>query len=68
VNEKLQKLVDEMVERGVRFPEATREFERRFIRAALASADGQRARAAEALGVTRQGLAKMMRRLGLDGR
>jgi DNA-binding NtrC family response regulator/tetratricopeptide (TPR) repeat protein len=50
------------------FETAREEFERRFVRAALARADGQRARAAEALGITRQGLAKMMRRLGLDGR
>ena len=41
-------------------------FERRFVRAALASADGQRARAAAGLGITRQGLTKMMRRLGID--
>lgn len=53
---------------GGTFEAAREEFERRFIRAALASADGQRARAAQALGVTRQGLAKMMRRLGLDTR
>jgi DNA-binding NtrC family response regulator len=52
---------------GTTFEEARQEFERRFVKAALASADGQRARAAEALGITRQGLAKMMRRLGLDG-
>jgi DNA-binding NtrC family response regulator/tetratricopeptide (TPR) repeat protein len=49
------------------FESAREEFERRFVGAALARANGQRARAAEALGVTRQGLAKMMRRLGLDG-
>jgi transcriptional regulator with GAF, ATPase, and Fis domain len=49
------------------FEAARADFERRFIKAALATADGQRSRAAEALGVTRQGLAKMIRRLGLDG-
>ena len=48
------------------FEAARQEFERRFVKAALAKADGQRARAAEALGITRQGLAKMMRRLGLE--
>ena len=42
------------------------EFERRFIRAALAGANGQRAKAAQALGITRQGLAKMMRRLRIE--
>ena len=49
------------------FGAAREEFERRFVRAALASANGQRARAAEVLGVTRQGLAKMIRRLRIDG-
>jgi len=49
------------------FEAAREEFERRFVRAALATAHGQRARAAEALGVTRQGLAKMIRRLGIEG-
>ncbi len=52
---------------GGTFEAAREEFERRFIKAALATANGQRARAAQALGVSRQGLAKMMRRLGLDG-
>ena len=45
------------------FEAARHEFERRFVRAALAHAGGQRARAARTLGVSRQGLAKMMRRL-----
>lgn len=48
------------------FEAAREEFERRFVRAALASAHGHRTRAAEALGVTRQGLAKMIRRLGIE--
>ena len=48
------------------FEAAREEFERRFVSAALAKADGQRARAAAALGITRQGLAKMLRRLGLE--
>jgi transcriptional regulator with GAF, ATPase, and Fis domain len=45
---------------------AREEFERCFIRAALATAQGRRARAADALGVTRQGLSKMMRRLRIE--
>jgi DNA-binding NtrC family response regulator/tetratricopeptide (TPR) repeat protein len=51
---------------GGSFGAAREEFERRFVKAALASANGQRPRAAAALGVTRQGLAKMLRRLGLE--
>ena len=48
------------------FEAAREEFERRFVRAALAQAGGQRQIAARALGVSRQGLAKMMRRLGIE--
>jgi DNA-binding NtrC family response regulator len=48
------------------FEAAREEFERRYVRAALARAGGQRSRAARALGVSRQGLAKMLRRLGIE--
>ncbi len=48
------------------FEAARQEFERRFVRAALAHAGGQRARAARTLGLSRQGLAKMMRRLRIE--
>jgi DNA-binding NtrC family response regulator len=47
------------------FEAAREEFERRFVRAALAQAGGRRGKAAQALGVSRQGLAKMLRRLGI---
>lgn len=46
--------------------EARRAFERRFVRAALARAGGRRAQAAAELGLSRQGLAKLLRRLGLE--
>jgi DNA-binding NtrC family response regulator len=49
------------------FGAAREEFERRFVVAELARAGGHRAKAARALGVTRQGLAKMMKRLGVEG-
>ncbi|MEO7274547.1 MAG: sigma 54-interacting transcriptional regulator, partial [Vicinamibacterales bacterium] len=48
------------------FEAARVEFERRYVRAALARAGGARSSAARALGVSRQGLAKMLRRLDLD--
>jgi transcriptional regulator with GAF, ATPase, and Fis domain len=51
---------------GSSFEVAREEFERRYVRAALAQAGGQRLATARALGVSRQGLAKMMRRLGID--
>ena len=51
---------------GVTLEQARRVFETRFVRAALARAGGHRGRAAAELGVTRQGLAKLMGRLGVD--
>jgi transcriptional regulator with AAA-type ATPase domain len=48
------------------FEAARADFERRFVRTALAQAGGQRARAAQALGVSRQGLAKMIKRLKIS--
>ncbi len=49
-----------------RLEEARRTFEERFVRAALARSGGHRARAAAELGVTRQGLTKLMSRLGIS--
>jgi DNA-binding NtrC family response regulator len=48
-----------------RLDEARRLFEERFIRAALVRTGGHRARAATELGVSRQGLTKLMCRLGI---
>jgi transcriptional regulator with PAS, ATPase and Fis domain len=45
---------------------ARREFEIRFVRAALARANGRQALAARDLGVSRQGLSKLLARLGLQ--
>jgi len=49
-----------------RLDEARRTFEERFVRAALVRTGGHRGRAAAELGVTRQGLTKLMTRLGLS--
>ena len=51
---------------GSTFEAARTDFERRYVRAALAQAGGHRLRAARALGMSRQGLAKMLRRLRID--
>ncbi len=48
-----------------RLDAARRSFDERFVRAALVRTGGHRGRAAEELGVTRQGLAKLMTRLGI---
>jgi DNA-binding NtrC family response regulator len=49
----------------VGFDEARVEFERRFVQAALARAAGRKGVAAAQLGVSRQGLDKMLKRLGI---
>jgi transcriptional regulator with GAF, ATPase, and Fis domain len=49
-----------------RFEEARQAFEERFVRAALVRSGGHRGRAAVELGVTRQGLTKLMTRLGIS--
>jgi len=51
---------------AARLADARRQFERRFVEVALARAGGNRARAARALGLSRQGLLKTLARLGLD--
>jgi DNA-binding NtrC family response regulator len=57
-----------LAERGniLTLEEARRRFEAGFVRAAIARAGGSRGRAAADLGVTRQGLSKLLERLGLD--
>jgi DNA-binding NtrC family response regulator len=50
---------------SLRFIDARRTFEERFVRAALARNGGRRGPAAVELGVSRQGLTKLMVRLGI---
>jgi Fis family transcriptional regulator, factor for inversion stimulation protein len=68
MNEKLDRLIDEMVERGIRFPEATREFERRFIAKVLAKSDGNLSKAADTLGVHRNTLSRKITELRIKRR
>lgn len=50
---------------GIPLAQAVERFERELIRRALQRSDGNRTRAAEQLGLTRAGLFKKMRRLGM---
>ena len=50
--------------RAVRLSDARLAFDRRFVEAALARAGGNRTRAARELGLSRQGLLKMLARMG----
>ena len=51
---------------STRLADARQQFERRFVEAALARAGGRRTRAARELGLSRQGLLKIIARLGVD--
>ncbi len=55
------------ISRRVTLSDARREFEERFVRAALARSGGRAVTAARDLGLSRQGLRKLTARLGLDG-
>ena len=50
---------------GLRLEDARRTFDERFVRAALVRTGGRRGQAAAELGVSRQGLTKLMARLGI---
>ena len=58
MNERLERLIEEMVTKGIRFSDASREFERRFISRALAEADGNLSKTADLLGMHRNTLSR----------
>lgn len=54
----MERLIDEMVTKGIRYTDAQREFERRFIARVLAKVGFNLGRAAEALGIHRNTLSR----------
>jgi len=60
IAERLQRLVEEMVDKGVHFEDAVREFEKRFIATVLVRADGSLTKTADALGMHRNTLTRKM--------
>jgi DNA-binding protein Fis len=58
LKEQLERLVDELVAKGVRYEDAHREFEKKFIAHVLAQADGNLCRAATLLGMHRNTLSR----------
>ena len=60
MNERLERLIEEMVQKGIRFSDASREFERRFISRVLAESDGNLSKAADTLGIHRNTLSRKM--------
>ena len=64
----LEKLVGEMVDKGIRFDDAQREFEKRFIARVLQSHDGNLGKAAKTLGVHRNTLTRKLQDLKIRTR
>ena len=60
ISDRLERLVEEMVEKGVRFEDAVREFERRFIIRVLNGSDGSLTKTADALDIHRNTLTRKM--------
>ena len=58
MRELLERLVDEMVSKGIRLDDAQREFEKRFITQALSTTDGNLSKAADLLGMHRNTLSR----------
>jgi DNA-binding NtrC family response regulator len=54
----LDRLVDELVAKGIRYEEAQREFEKRFICCVLTKVDGSLGEAADLLGMHRNTLTR----------
>lgn len=64
----LEKLVGEMVDRGIQFDDAQREFEKRFIARVLQTHDGNLGHAAKTLGMHRNTLTRKIHELKLKNR
>ena len=60
ISDRLEKLVEEMVDKGVRFEDAVHEFEKRFIARVLGQSDGSLTKAAGCLGMHRNTLTRKM--------
>jgi DNA-binding NtrC family response regulator len=58
LRDQLERLIDDLVTRGVRYDDAQREFEKRFITHVLAKAEGNLGKAADLLGMHRNTLSR----------
>jgi transcriptional regulator with PAS, ATPase and Fis domain len=66
VKQQLDSLISEMVERGILFPEARREFEKRFIARVLQRHRGNLSKAAKDLRIHRNTLGKKIEEFKLQ--
>jgi DNA-binding NtrC family response regulator len=68
VHKLLEQLVSQMVEKGIHYDDATREFDRRFIVEVMDKTDGNLTKAADLLGVHRNTLARKIKELKIKTR
>jgi DNA-binding NtrC family response regulator len=68
MREQLERLIDEMVTKGVRYDDAQREFEKRFITCVVQQSAGNLSRAADTLGVHRNTLTRKIKELKIRAR
>lgn len=68
LKQKLDALIDEMITKGIRFPEARREFEKRFLAQVLEKENGNLSRAAKVLRIHRNTLSKKLNDYRLKAR
>ncbi len=66
MKEKLDALINQMVEDDIDYEDAVGEFEKRFIRTVLDKAHGNQSKAAKTLGIHRNTLSRKLEHLGLD--
>jgi DNA-binding NtrC family response regulator len=58
VRDRLEQLIGEMVDKGIRYQDAQREFEKHFIARVVSKCDGNLGKAATTLGVHRNTLTR----------
>ena len=58
ISDRLEKLIEEMVDKGVHFEDAVRELEKRFISRMLGRCEGSLTKSADALGIHRNTLSR----------
>jgi DNA-binding NtrC family response regulator len=68
VNKLLDELVTKMVEKGIHYEDALREFDRRFIAEVVDKCDGNLCKAADTLGVHRNTLSRKIKDLKIKAR
>ncbi|MCX6559246.1 MAG: helix-turn-helix domain-containing protein [Candidatus Aminicenantes bacterium] len=56
IHQKMELLIEDMVEKGVRFRDAEREFQKLYLEASLKKHDGNKSEMAKALGLHRNTL------------